>query len=1358
MADTKRFAIGFTFLCSDDSEADGESEPAEQRPVSSSHDTLAPLSEFHLAPVVAPLGIHQRPTRIRPIPACILAWRRVSHHSSDRHSSPDSSSSSSPSDHSLSGHTPPDTTDADSSTPQRFVHRSLARTPRRSEAFRRWRSAPLSTPYPPTTSESSLGSSSERSLDSSSPSSRPSRKRCRSPTASVPSPTHVSRSIAPTPADLLPPRKRFRDSYSSFCHIIFLHHAYLLDFACTLHVILFGVIPAIIPVTPEVPIVPSDPIVTPEVRAVPVVSPTRVLDLVDYSSSSDSDPSEDSLPPVPDLPLVSPFLCSDDSEADGESEPAEQRPVSSSHDTLALLSEFPLAPVVAPPWIRRRPAILVRPGDAIPFGRLYRTHLNGSRKLLTARKRVGPIPTRRLTWRRVSHHSSDRQSSPDSSSSSSPSDHSLFGHTPPDTTDVDSSTPQRFVHRSLAKTPRRSSSERSLNSSSPSSTPSSKRCRSPTASVPLPTHDSRSISLTPANLLPPRKRFRDSYLSEDSREEHIEVDTADAEADANVGISEGVVAHLEDSIDMGVEIAASDVREDDEEFEAEASAADMRESAVDPLAISDSSYSFRGGIPDLEDTLYDIVHYMSEEEFRQVRRDHDDTRRRLRRLESTMTITRSGMTPEAIEELVNRRVEEALAAHEATRAANALEAENQSQNGSDGDNGNGGNGNGENGNGGNGNPNENGRGDRPVARECTYQDFMKCQPLNFKGTEGVVGLIRWFEKMETVFHISNCPEKYQVKYATCTLLNSALTWWNSHKRTIGTEAAFAMSWRELMKLMTEVYCPRNEIQKMESELWNLTVKNNDLAAYTQRFQELTMMCTKMVPEEEDRVEKIIGGLPDNIQGNVIAAEPTRLQDAVRIANNLMDQKLKGHAVKNTENKRRLEVNQRDNRGQQPPFKRPNVGGQNVARAYTAGSNERKPYNGPLPLCNKCTIHHEGPCTVRCGKCNKVGHLTWDCKVTSSTTSTQRGQIVNQRVFTCFECGRQGYYKSDYPKLKDQNRGNKAGNKNGVGEARGKAYILGGGESNPDSNVVKGTFLLNNHYASMIFDSGADRSFVSTTFSTLLDITSDTLDVSYAVELANRRTSETNTILRDCTLGLLGHPFNIDLMPVELGSFDVIISMDWLANHHAVIICDEKIMRIPFGDKVLIVQVTKKEIENESKEKRLEDVSTIRDFPEVFPKDLPGLPPTRKVEFQIDLVPGAAPVARAPYRLEPSELQELMNDLFDQLQGSRVYFKIDLRLGYHQLRVRGEYILKTAFRIRYDHYEFQVMPFGLTNAPTSKEKHAEHLKSILELLKEETLYAKFSKCEFWLSKVQFLSHVIDGEGIHVDPAKIESIKN
>ncbi|GJZ68494.1 putative reverse transcriptase domain-containing protein [Tanacetum coccineum] len=350
--------------------------------------------------------------------------------------------------------------------------------------------------------------------------------------------------------------------------------------------------------------------------------------------------------------------------------------------------------------------------------------------------------------------------------------------------------------------------------------------------------------------------------------------------------------------------------------------------------------------------------------------------------------------------------------------------------------------------------------------------------------------------------------------------------------------------RTLMKLMTEVYCPRNEIQKMETELWNLSVKNNDIANYTQRFQELTMMCTKMVPEEEDRVEKFIGGLPDNIQGNVIAAEPTRLQDA-----------------------RILDNNYGNNRGQQPPHKRQNTGGQNVARAYVAGNNEKREYEGTLPFCNKCKLHHVGPCTIRCGKCNKIGHLTRNCKVTNSTTSTQRGQMVNQRVVTCFECGAQGHYRKDCPKIKNQNRGDKAR----IPDARGKAYVLGGGDANPGSNTVTGTFLLNDHHAYMLFDSGADRSFVSNTFSTLLDITPYALDVSYAVELADGRTSETNTVLMGCTLGLLGHPFNIDLMPIELGSFDVIIGMDWLAKNHAVIVCDEKIVRIPYGNEILIVQ-------------------------------------------------------------------------------------------------------------------------------------------------------------------------------------------
>ncbi|GJU54441.1 putative reverse transcriptase domain-containing protein [Tanacetum coccineum] len=206
---------------------------------------------------------------------------------------------------------------------------------------------------------------------------------------------------------------------------------------------------------------------------------------------------------------------------------------------------------------------------------------------------------------------------------------------------------------------------------------------------------------------------------------------------------------------------------------------------------------------------------------------------------------------------------------------------------------------------------------RPVqlVRICTYPDFMKCQPLNFKGTEGVVGLNQWLEKMESVFHISGCAVENQVKFATCTLLGAALTWWNGHVRTLGHDAAYAMTWGTFKKKLSDKYYPNGEIKKLEIELWNLKVKGNDVAAYTQRFQELALMCTKFLADETAKIDKYIGGLPDNIHGNVMSARPKTLDFAIELANDLMDQKLRTYAERQNENKRKADDSARNNHQQ-----------------------------------------------------------------------------------------------------------------------------------------------------------------------------------------------------------------------------------------------------------------------------------------------------------------------------------------------------------------------------------------------------------------------------------------------------------
>nr|GEV59203.1 putative reverse transcriptase domain-containing protein [Tanacetum cinerariifolium] len=736
-----------------------------------------------------------------------------------------------------------------------------------------------------------------------------------------------------------------------------------------------------------------------------VASPIGLCGLVTYSDFDSDSPDEmDSPEYITPLPATSPFLYIDSSEAsDSSDRPPSQNPyvITVSHWRSRVTthssspSDFPIAPVTAPHRIRRRAAILIRPGEAIPLGQLYCTCPNEPRKVMTVRKRVGPLLANRLSWRRVSPRFSDHRPS----SSSAPTDSSP-------------------VHSSGLDAPDQAYS----GSSTRVVSPRLGYPRSPANSVPSSTPVTGSLAPTRIDLLPPRKRFRDSYLSETSMEEDTEIDTTETEDDRELDIVD------RDDAGDHVEIDPRDVRDDTKEYEADINAKDTVEVGIDPMSApvadeeseepdGEDSFGTRDGIVisfedmliNLDDVVRDFYHYMFEVCIDRI----VGIKTVQRRLEADQLIAseeRARMT-KRIKSLRSNNLK-IRDDHDDLRRRN-LRLENLNGNHNDG------NGNGNvNGNGQGGNGNGDGR--------------------------GVVGLIRWCEKIVTMFYISNYPKRYQ-----------------------------------------------------------------------------------------------------------------------------------GYAVKNAKNKRRFYTNHRDNRRQQPPFKQQNTRGQNVARAYTAGNNKKRDYGG-------------------------------------------------------------NYWK-DFPKVKNQNHGNKAR----VHDVRGKAYVLGGGDTNPGSNTVTGTFLLNEHHAYMLFDSGADRSFISNTFSMLLDITPSALDVSYAVELVDERTSDAIT-------------------------------------NHAVIVCDEKIVRIHYGNKILIVQgdkrdkgkksalsiisclkaqkymekgcqvflpqVTKKEIDDKSKEKRLEDVLTVRDFLEVFVEDLPGLPLIRQVEFQIDLVPGAAPVARASYRLAPSKMQELSTQL------------------------------------------------------------------------------------------------------------------
>ncbi|GJV59256.1 putative reverse transcriptase domain-containing protein [Tanacetum coccineum] len=425
---------------------------------------------------------------------------------------------------------------------------------------------------------------------------------------------------------------------------------------------------------------------------------------------------------------------------------------------------------------------------------------------------------------------------------------------------------------------------------------------------------------------------------------------------------------------------------------------------------------------------------------------------------------------------------------------------------------------------------------------CSHKTFMSGKPHSFNGTEGVVGLTRWMEKMEQVFGTCKCAEQDKVVYAASTFEGRALTWWNGNIRTLGLENANKIPWTEFKEMMTTEYCPDTEIQKMEQELWNLTLKGDDIETYINRFHELSLMCPELVPTENKKIKKFIKGFPERIKGNITSSKPSSLHDAVNMARELVEQSVQGKASRSGDGgKRKWDDNRRNNQGdnnrnrnnQQPSNKRHET--TKVYAAAPVGPTDRKGYTGPHPYCDKCNWHHVGACAKMCARCRKRGHEEKDCRVRMVDGRPQEVE--------CWGCGGKGHTRNNCPKA-----GNVQNNR-----ARGRAYQVVENAAQ-DPKVVTGTFLLNDHFANVLFDSGAERSFVSSDYTPFIDINPVALGSSYEVELADGKIVSTNTVLRGCTLELLNHVFKIDLLPTRLGSFDVIVGMDWLAHHHASIIC------------------------------------------------------------------------------------------------------------------------------------------------------------------------------------------------------------
>ncbi|KAJ9561205.1 hypothetical protein OSB04_006365 [Centaurea solstitialis] len=732
-------------------------------------------------------------------------------------------------------------------------------------------------------------------------------------------------------------------------------------------------------------------------------------------------------------------------------------------------------------------------------------------------------------------------------------------------------------------------------------------------------------------------------------------------------------------------------------------------------------------------------------------------------------------------------------------------------------------------------------------RAVGFKDFTACQPPHFGGEKDPIVASRWISEVEGAFLTSFCPAEVKVRYAANLLRGPAKDWWGVVNSSRTQEQIGALTWEAFLEMFRAEFVPQIEVERLTTEFLEMEQTTESVTEITNKFLERALFCREYVQNERMKMYRYRNILKPEIREFVAMAQCDSFQQ--------MQEKARSRELE-------LERQSKKKRAER-------VQPQHQAVKKFKTGNQKGEARKDYPRCSKCGKNHPGECRMgsgTCYKCGKPGHISRDCKVEPKM---------------CFKCFRPGHFANECPTaaVSTEISGSapvKAieggpSKKVEAPRTRARVFQLTANEAKAEPDVVTGIFLVNSMPALVLFDTGASRSFVSWSFCKDFMNVKSKLGSPLEVEIADEEFRLCKYVYRNNVLELEGVKFSIDLIPIPMREIQVVAGMDWLRRNEANVDCENcrVVVRNPSGGELTILGDVSKRIpkvcsiakarnyvlhggtsylvylisdQGGSKKKTVEDVPVVCEFPDVFPEDLPGIPPERQVEFRIDLVPGAAPVAKTPYRLAPPEMQELSNqleellakgfirpssspwgapilfvkkkdgslrmcidyrelnkltvknryplpridDLFDQLQGAAWFSKIDLRSGYHQLKVREEDVHKTAFRTRYGHYEFVVMPFGLTNAPAAfmdlmnrvcrplldrsvivfiddiliysktKEDHVEHLREVLEILRKEQLYAKFSKCDFWLQEVQFLGHLVNREGIKVDPAKVEAV--